>query len=516
MSNILWSGIPLPMSERRESPALPSGPNEALLFRDADYGALAVIKMPKGRLATIDHNFAEADFAPVLAVLERLGGRTHTTETPGVMLWTHFKEHPLTVHTTVVETLKRLGYDADPLGARVMRPCTEEEARLPDLPAESKKYQVRETVERTLKRHVEIAWSVLETLGKLSVAEVVFHPRENRRDGFKRPLPFLRARAFLAAEDAARVQKELRETLAVVGHALARATVTAFPNRPILVVEFALAPSAEMVEAILSEALPTFSQSAINGSRSVKFYLRAALPEAVRKHIAAQALESTAALAVESADGRTVTVRIPSAQIMDSASDTAFRDRLNWLASKFEAYEAEVTEIGHVEELARRRENARSESSVSLQPGVTEDREVYGSGGIVPSARPVSPSELKTLERFLNALFQKAGLEIAFTNHFLDRLNDPRNGRQITTLELAKVFKETYAKHSKEIRAHGADWEALIKDVTTAINIPFVLNYDRQTGDMDLVAKTIMRKPNFMSSDPKLVVATETKARALG
>ena len=51
----------------------------------------------------------------------------------------------------------------------------------------------------------------------------------------------------------------------------------------------------------------------------------------------------------------------------------------------------------------------------------------------------------------------------------------------------------------------GPKAQAVIHDMETDINMPFVLNIDR-SGMLDLVAKTVMRKKNFKTSNPKLEV----------
>jgi hypothetical protein len=51
----------------------------------------------------------------------------------------------------------------------------------------------------------------------------------------------------------------------------------------------------------------------------------------------------------------------------------------------------------------------------------------------------------------------------------------------------------------------GPSAEAVIKDMKTDINMPFVINIDRN-GMLDLVAKTIMRKHNFKTTSMELPV----------
>lgn len=85
-----------------------------------------------------------------------------------------------------------------------------------------------------------------------------------------------------------------------------------------------------------------------------------------------------------------------------------------------------------------------------------------------------------------------------FLRHFIDRLNDARNGKPITAAELARIFKKEYEQNGQKI-AH-ADSEAVMKDLLTSLNIPFVINgYGR---DKELVAKTVMRKADFKTPNP--------------
>lgn len=118
----------------------------------------------------------------------------------------------------------------------------------------------------------------------------------------------------------------------------------------------------------------------------------------------------------------------------------------------------------------------------------------------------ITSSDLKTIEQYADKLFKAVGIDVAFTRHFLDRVNDERNRRQITTQELTNLFRKTYEKHGKRIPKLGPDAEAVISDMASDINMPFVLKWDRDSEEFDLVAKTVMRKRNFMTSNPKITV----------
>jgi len=118
----------------------------------------------------------------------------------------------------------------------------------------------------------------------------------------------------------------------------------------------------------------------------------------------------------------------------------------------------------------------------------------------------VTKKDLDGVERFADKLFAAVGIDVNFTRHFLDRVNDERNKKPINTAELTRLFKQTYRKHGKKIPQLGNDAQAVIHDMETDINMPFVLKYDNRTQELDLVAKTIMRKKNFMTSNRKLEV----------
>jgi hypothetical protein len=116
----------------------------------------------------------------------------------------------------------------------------------------------------------------------------------------------------------------------------------------------------------------------------------------------------------------------------------------------------------------------------------------------------ITQVQLDTLEKYLDQLFSKLGIDVEFTRHFLDRVNDERNLKQITIKELAILFKDTYINYGKKIAQMGPDAQAVIKDMRSNINVPFVLNWDSRSQVLDLVAKTVMRKKNFTTPNPEL------------
>ena len=83
-------------------------------------------------------------------------------------------------------------------------------------------------------------------------------------------------------------------------------------------------------------------------------------------------------------------------------------------------------------------------------------------------------------------------------NHFFDRLNDPRNYPDISVEELEDFFDKLSDEKDDFIEFLQKYKEIVVKDTETNINIPFMKLANKA------IAKTIMRKKNFLSSTPVL------------
>lgn len=118
----------------------------------------------------------------------------------------------------------------------------------------------------------------------------------------------------------------------------------------------------------------------------------------------------------------------------------------------------------------------------------------------------ITQRELDEIESYLDRLFAAIGVDIEFTSHFIDRVNDARNYKDIEPDELEDLFVKTYEDHGQEIKAIGPNAEAVIIDMESNINVPFVLRYNQSTKKLELISKTIMRKRNFQTSNKKLKV----------
>ena len=116
----------------------------------------------------------------------------------------------------------------------------------------------------------------------------------------------------------------------------------------------------------------------------------------------------------------------------------------------------------------------------------------------------ITKSQLDSIEKYADGLFNKLGIDIEFTKHFLERVNDKRNIKPITVAELIGMFKRLYKKHGKPLSKLDDDLTAVVKDFNNNINIPFAINVT--DDDIEMYAKTVMRKKDFKTSTPVIAL----------
>jgi len=105
--------------------------------------------------------------------------------------------------------------------------------------------------------------------------------------------------------------------------------------------------------------------------------------------------------------------------------------------------------------------------------------------------------DLKTIDTFADKKLNP--IDVVITDkHFFDRLNDPRNGKEISNAELIGFFKRLAKKKDEFVEFLNNYQTVVATDDRTNINIPFMKQSNKA------IAKTIMRKANFKSYDPKL------------
>ena len=156
--------------------------------------------------------------------------------------------------------------------------------------------------------------------------------------------------------------------------------------------------------------------------------------------------------------------------------------------------------------------NARKATKISsdkLSPYLPDELTDNEKEEVFKILRPVikeeiSKSQLNAIEAYADKLFAILGIDIEFTKHFLDRVNDERNKKPISVAELMGMFKRLHKKHGKPLSKVDDDFDAVVKDFNSNINIPFAINVT--PNDIDLVAKTVMRKKDFKTSTPVIAL----------
>src|ERR1035437_1730253 len=125
----------------------------------------------------------------------------------------------------------------------------------------------------------------------------------------------------------------------------------------------------------------------------------------------------------------------------------------------------------------------------------------------------MSFGELRHVEKYLNAVWEHLGIDFEFTKHFFERVNDPRNGKNIQAKELVKIFTDVYKKYGEMI-AHKVDpdtekkFDTVLTDLSTKINSPVIVVWNKAKKELEMVAKTVMRVNHFYThpDQPRLTV----------
>jgi hypothetical protein len=119
----------------------------------------------------------------------------------------------------------------------------------------------------------------------------------------------------------------------------------------------------------------------------------------------------------------------------------------------------------------------------------------------------VTQQQINDLEKFGDRLLKKFDIDIEFSRHFADRMNDARNNPDISVAEIQALFKKIAKNKAKNI-INNKGSEVVLKDLQKDLNLPIVIKID---GDeIDVIHKTIMRKKNFTT--PNKVITYEEKS----
>ena len=106
-----------------------------------------------------------------------------------------------------------------------------------------------------------------------------------------------------------------------------------------------------------------------------------------------------------------------------------------------------------------------------------------------------SSAEVQELEAQLDKMFSTLGVDVAFSNHFVERLLGRE--KSITIDEIRAAFEKLKKKYKGKLlkaKKQGQVRSAL-QDFDTDLNVVFTIEPDKQGDGYDLVNLTVMRLP---------------------
>jgi hypothetical protein len=107
--------------------------------------------------------------------------------------------------------------------------------------------------------------------------------------------------------------------------------------------------------------------------------------------------------------------------------------------------------------------------------------------------------DLKQIDTFADKKLNP--VDVVLTDkHFFDRLNDPRNDKEISKAELIGFFKRLSKKKKEFLSFLDTYKQVVAVDDRTNINIPFMKQANK------VIAKTVMRKKDFKTQNQKVSI----------
>lgn len=124
---------------------------------------------------------------------------------------------------------------------------------------------------------------------------------------------------------------------------------------------------------------------------------------------------------------------------------------------------------------------------------------------------PMTDAQISAVNKYMDSLFSRLGIDPVVTKHFAERLQDDRNVPHITIKEMKKIIDSLYAKYGKELaKIRGPEVEAAVKSISTDITLPFAITWDERKKRLRFRFITVMRKKNFVVKDAKTYIVEQT------
>jgi len=133
----------------------------------------------------------------------------------------------------------------------------------------------------------------------------------------------------------------------------------------------------------------------------------------------------------------------------------------------------------------------------------------------------MSVPQINKAEQVASSIWAGVKVDVKFSQHFKERLNDPRNPTPITYDELVDIFAKEYERYRMAIKSlpmksgtenrGQVEAEAVLKDAATKLNIPFVMKVNKNPDSNGIhhgtiIGKTNMKKDKFQTPNPVYTV----------
>lgn len=156
-------------------------------------------------------------------------------------------------------------------------------------------------------------------------------------------------------------------------------------------------------------------------------------------------------------------------------------------------------------------------SYVTVESGpithITKDGKLIKAENAVASAKEnnkVTKEQLSRVKHILQSKFNKVNVDLQFSNHFIDRINDDRNETKINIKDIEHIFNLILISIDKLKALKHKELEAVIKSRSTNINMPIAFEYrgktDKGEDDFYLRPISIYRKSNFYAKGKTIMV----------
>ena len=326
---------------------------EAVMFRDAEYGALR-IEETGGGLTVTDYGYVREDAHAVTRVLSTYGA---PSKDGNCTRWSmHRDAHPAAVLSTIRREMVSRGYVNDALAERAIMTVSAD--RDPDLPATGK-VLVHEAIERGIQQQLGLVVAALRESGAASVPSVQFFRRPFAPAFNGRRPPFAVARFFVEGSGST---SELRETVLNAldtwrGY-LTKVSVTEESGQRAVEVGISLPPA--VCEGLLESSIPAFASAELTGARQVVFSLDSALTERELEDLQELGRGCTGVVRLKQ-EGLTLTAQVPGGFCGNYVADRQMNERLSWLSQALEPWGPTVEDIGGLEEVNLEPESRHAE-----------------------------------------------------------------------------------------------------------------------------------------------------------